>query len=221
MDVTIHWAGGSRAGMNSNARFNDMSNSVITACSATISLGCTGRYDNPQVAERLNSEGFRPPNGVSSFNKDTVYAFLVATASSAKRSGGGDIVTGCGVMNGALRTWRGNWRCRATLWVAGSGGVGSRASSRRGEQHWIIWADGRELTQLRRLRPWKRGGYNLERPAELITPRGSRSSERNGANRGSRRSGRKAPNSKRRTQDSPLMRQYSPRGTYTGIDPLF
>ena len=203
VDATIHWAGGSESRHEFKRpvqRYEQLSNYRLLR-DHIVGLYRSG-MTTAQVAERLNSEGFRPPNGVSSFNKDTVYAFLVRHGISGqeirrRRHRDGlrrhewrlkDLAGELGMPRDTL----GGWLRRG--WITG-------VKSAEVDGAWIIWADERELTRLRRLRAWKRGGYNLKRPAELITPPGSRSPVRNSANRGSRRSGRKASNSKRSTRD--------------------
>jgi DNA-binding transcriptional MerR regulator len=155
-----------------------------------------------QIAERLNSEGFHTPNGADRFSGAMVYTFLVRQGlfgQGTPRQWNRDtlrrnewslnkLARELGMPVATLRAWH------RRGWISGRKSKGVNGA-------WNLWADKRELKRLRRLRAWKRGGYNLKRPAELITPSGSRSSERNNANRGSRRSGRKASSNKRRTRD--------------------
>ena len=153
-----------------------------------------------QIAERLNSEGFHTPNGADRFSGAMVYTLLVRQGlfgQGTPRRGKRDelrrnewsfkeLARELGMPAETLRSWH------RRGWVIGRKSVGVNGA-------WNLWADERELKRLRRLRAWKRGGYNLKRPEELVTPRRSRQPERSKPSSAERRSGRKAFNSDRRT----------------------
>jgi hypothetical protein len=98
-----------------------------------------------------------------------------------------DLARELGMPSATLRQWyyRG--------WVMG------RKSAEIGGA-WILWADEQELKRIRRLRAWKRGGYNQKRPADLVTPRGPQRPRRKKPESTSRHSGRAAANTKRQTR---------------------
>ena len=139
-------------------------------CTRAIALYRAG-MSSTQIAERLNSEGFHTPNGADRFSGAMVYTFLVRQGlfgQGTPRQWNRDtlrrnewslnnLARELGMPVDTLRAWH------RRGWVIGRKSAGVNGA-------WNLWADKRELNRLRRLRAWKRGGYNLEyRPADLVT----------------------------------------------------
>jgi DNA invertase Pin-like site-specific DNA recombinase len=201
VDVTIRWAGGmeSRHECRRPVKKYEQLSNYRALCGRTLALSRAG-MSSTQIAERLNSEGFHTPDGEDRFNRDTVYAFLVRQGllGQGKTKRGNldelrrhewrkrDLADELKMPGETLRAWH------ARGWVIGRKSVGVNGA-------WILWADERELNRLRRLRAWKRGGYNLKRPENLVTPNRSRRPEQSEPDSRKRRSGREASNSKTRT----------------------
>jgi DNA invertase Pin-like site-specific DNA recombinase len=203
VDITIRWAGGTESRHEFRRpvqRYEQLSNYHLLR-DRVIALYRSG-VTTAHIAERLNREGFHPPNGVSHFTKDTVYTFLVrhgVLGQGPTTPGSRDglrrhewLIKDLARELGMPRETLASWHRRG--WVTGVKSAGVNGA-------WILWADEGELRRLRRLRAWKRGGYNLERPADLVTPSRGRLPERNKPNRPKRRSGRKRPKSNRRPRD--------------------
>jgi DNA invertase Pin-like site-specific DNA recombinase len=202
VEVTIRWAGGTESRHEFRrpiAKYEHLSNYSLLR-DRIVALRRAGAT-TAEIADRLNSEGFHGPRGSGPFNRHVVNAFLVrqgllgsGTTRRGRRKGlqchewqVDELAGALGMPSSTLRQWykRG--------WV-----TGRKSAEVNGA--WILWADKAELQRLRRLRAWKRGGYNQQRPAEFVTPRGSRPSGRNQNRRASPRSGRAAANRDRRTK---------------------
>ncbi len=201
VDVTIRWAGGMESRHECRRpvqKYQQLSN-YHALCGRTLALSRAG-MSSTKIAERLNSEGFSTPNGTDRFNRGTVYTLLVrqgllGQGTTKRRNRDGlrrhewrvrDLADELKMPVETLRVWR------ARGWVIGRKLVGVKGA-------WILWADGRELKRLRRLRAWKRGGYNLKRPEDLVTPIRRPRQARSKPKSPNRRSGRKAFKGKRRT----------------------
>jgi DNA invertase Pin-like site-specific DNA recombinase len=194
VDVTIRWAGG----MESRHEFRRPVSSYeqISNYSALrdrmVELRSAGATTE-KIAEQLNREGFHPPHGADEFNRHVVNAFLVRQRILGPRTSKrvsdeelrrhewrlDDLARELGMPSVTLRDWY------QKGWVMGR-------KSAKSPGAWIFWADRRELKRLRRLRAWKRGGYNQKRPAELVTPCGPERSAQNKTERTSQHSGRAA-----------------------------
>jgi DNA invertase Pin-like site-specific DNA recombinase len=203
VDVTIRWAGGleSRHEICRPVRkYEQLSNYEALRNRMTV-LWRTG-LPIGEIAEQLNREGFHPPRGPTPFNRQIVNTFLARQGLMGKGASRGpnpqqlrpdewrlgDLAMKLGMPATTLR----NWHCR--------GWVRARKSTAAGGC-WILWANGTELERLRRLRAWRRGGYDLERPLELTTPLAPTPHERHrGEENNARPSGREPAKSKRRTR---------------------
>ena len=201
VDVAIRWAGGMETGHEFRRpvlKYEQLSNYGVLR-DRVVELHRGGATAG-EIAKRLNCEGFRPPRDTDQFNRYVVNTFLVrlgllgqGTTKWVNRDElrrdewpFKELARELGMPAATLRQWH------RRGWVTG------RKSAGRGGA-WILWADERELKRLRRLRGWKRGGYNQKRPADLVTPRGPRQSIRNKDARKPRASGRPAVKSKRGT----------------------
>jgi hypothetical protein len=126
--------------------------------------GCSA----PQIAARLNEEGFRPTKGPSAFHPEVVRQLLSRRGLGDERRRPGalgpdewwlaDLARETGVRLAVLRAW------------VKKGWLRSRKSPVQGL--WIAWADERELDRLRRLAAHILGGPFAHYPPELITPGG-------------------------------------------------
>jgi DNA invertase Pin-like site-specific DNA recombinase len=185
VDVTIRWAGGmeSRHVIRRGVLQYEQLSNYEALRDRIVALRQAG-VTTADIAEQLNREGFYPPRAESQFHRGHVKAFLLKYA--LLRPGGsprideaklgphewrlGGLAKELGMPPMTLR----NWHNRG--WITG------RKSSPIGGC-WILWADTRELERLRRLRAWKRRGYNCECPKELRTPSNSKCHQpRRGAN---------------------------------------
>ena len=201
VDVAIRWAGGMETRHEFRRpvlKYEQLSNYGVLR-DRVVELHRGGATAG-EIAKRLNCEGFRPPRDTDQFNRYVVNTFLVrlgllgqGTTKWVNRDElrrdewpFKELARELGMPAATLRQWH------RRGWVTG------RKSAGRGGA-WILWADERELKRLRRLRGWKRGGYNQKRPADLVTPRGPRQSIRNKDARKPRASGRPAVKSKRGT----------------------
>jgi len=182
VDVTIQWAGGLETRheiLRPIRKYEQLSNyGALRNRMVELRRGGTSCAE---IAKRLNHEGFHPPRGARIFNRFIVEQFLVrqtgwerGTRSRIKleelRShewGLSDLARELGMPVNTLRTWQ------ARGWLRGR-------KSPETPRCWILWADEMEMERLRRLRDWRRGGYNQDRPPELTTPQGPDPCERKG-----------------------------------------
>ena len=201
VDATIRWAGGMESSHEFRRpvlKYEQLSNYGALR-GRIIEMHRAGKTTK-EIADRLNHEGFWPPRGTGRFTRHVVNTFLVRQ----------------GLLGQGTTKWinrdelrRHEWPFKElarelempadTLrqWHQRGWIIGRKSAGRGGA--WILWADERELKRLRRLRAWKRGGYDRKRPADLVTPRKSRRSERNKEGRTPRSSGRPAIKHKGRT----------------------
>jgi hypothetical protein len=201
VDVTIRWAGGmeSRHELRRPViRYEHLSN-YAALCDRAVELRRAGATTG-EIAKCLNQEGFHPPRGTDQFNRHVVNGLLVRKGllgqGTTKRIKPKDL-------------HRHEWRLKDLSRELGMSSVTLRHWYQRGwvlghksaeiNGAWILWADEKELARLRRLRAWKRGGYNRKRPMDLVTPRGPQRSGRKQTARTSQHSGRAAARSKRKT----------------------
>jgi DNA invertase Pin-like site-specific DNA recombinase len=175
VDVTIRWFGGLETRHEVRRpvqKYQQLSNyQRLRARLAELQrTGATAAA----IAERLNAEGFHPPRGPVQFDRHVVHRFLAREGLSgpganqrvaAKDLGPqewrlDDLARELRMPAHTLRHWqyRGWVLARKTAEINGC---------------WILWADEAELERLRRLRAWRRGGYDQVRPPELTTPRGN------------------------------------------------
>jgi len=201
VDMTIRWAGGMESQYEVRRavrRYEQLSNYAALR-DRMVELRRAGAKTG-EIARRLNQEGFHPPRGQDQFDRFTVNSFmaerrLLGQGTGRRVSDEGlqrhewrieDLAREVGTTSTTLRRWH------QQGWVIGrtpteTGGV------------WILWAVKQELKRLRRLRAWKRGGYNHERPTELVTPHGPHQSHGKPTTQKSDHSCRTAAESKRTT----------------------
>jgi DNA invertase Pin-like site-specific DNA recombinase len=173
VDVTIRWAGG----MESRHEFRrpvlkyELLSNYGVLRERMIELHRAGKTTR-EIANQLNHEGFHPPRGPDQFSRHVVNTFLARQGLLGEGSDKWvnraelrrhewfykELARELGMPAETLREWR------QRGWI-----ISRKSKDRRGA--WILWADERELKRLRRLRAWKRGGYNQKRPTELVTPR--------------------------------------------------
>jgi DNA invertase Pin-like site-specific DNA recombinase len=202
VDVTIRWAGGIESQHKIQRpvqRYEQLSNYEMLR-GRIVELRRSGATTK-EIAERLNEEGFHPPHGAERFNRHVVNQFLVRRGllgpGGTRRINPeelhpgdwrlSDLARELGMPVATLRHWsyRGWIKVRKSSTV---GGIG------------IVWADAAELERLHRLRAWRRGGHNLERPSELTTPRIPQPHEPHSDGKVTRSSGRGSASSKRRSR---------------------
>uniref|UniRef100_UPI00196AE477 recombinase family protein n=1 Tax=Aquisphaera insulae TaxID=2712864 RepID=UPI00196AE477 len=171
-DVTIRWRGGAerRHTIRRRVQKYEQLSDYERIRSRAVEMRAAGATAG-EIAERLNREGFRPPRGNGAFNRHVINTFLVRQGFAGPARGRriapgelrgdewrlGDLAAALGMPKGSLRNWMHRGWVRARRSAAVGGG-------------WILWADETELQRLRRLRSWRRGGYDQQRPPELITP---------------------------------------------------
>lgn len=175
VDVTIRWFGDLETRHEVRRpvqKYEQLSNYQLLR-DRMVELRSTGAT-TAAIAERLNTEGFHPPRGPARFDRHVVNAFMAhrgllgprGTRQIDRENLGphewwlSDLAHKLGIPATTLR----HWHYRG--WVLG------RKSAEIGGS-WILWADEKELERLRRLRAWRRGGYDQVRPQELTTPRGN------------------------------------------------
>ena len=171
VDVTMRWAGGMESRHECRRpvlKYKQLS-TYGPLCDRATALYRAG-MSSTQIAERLNNEGFHTPNGADRFSGAMVYTFLVrqglfgqgtprrVNRDTLRRNewSFNDLARELAMPVDTLRAWH------RRGWVIGRKSAGVNGA-------WNLWADKRELKRLRRLRAWKRGGYNLKHPADLVT----------------------------------------------------
>jgi DNA invertase Pin-like site-specific DNA recombinase len=174
LDVTIHWAGGyeSRheivrpvATYAQLRDFDQLMNRVVQLRKAG--------HAAPQIAERLNAEGFYPPKRSGQFTIPVIYQLLKRRALIGNERSHDellgedewwltDLARELAMSHMKLRDW------------ANRGWLHSRQTPIQGR--WILWADKDEVARLRQLLEQSRSGVNaytseLKTPKERPTPR--------------------------------------------------
>jgi len=203
VDVTIHWFGGLETRHEIRRPIQgyvQLSNYQLLH-DRMIELRSDG-MTTAAIAERLNAEGFHPPRGTDRFDRHIVNQFLSRKGLLGPHTIQrikpeelqpeewrlSDLAHELGMPAATLRQWHG----RGWITARKSGAV-------RG--CWIVWADPSELERLRRLRAWRRGGYNRQRPSELTTPGTPRPHEPSPNPRKARCSARHSEPSERRKHE--------------------
>jgi DNA invertase Pin-like site-specific DNA recombinase len=165
--VTIRWAGGflSRHELLRPVRRYDQMRDFPQLMSRLAELRRDG-HTAPEIATRLNEEGFRPPKHLGPFHAEVVRQLL-------SRRGLGDERKRTGVL-GASEWWLAELARAADVrvpvlreWVK-RGWLHARKSPVQGL--WIVWADERELGRLRRLAAHPLNGPFGTYPSELTKP---------------------------------------------------
>ena len=174
LDVTIHWAGGyeSRheivrpvATYAQLRDFDQLMNRVVQLRKAG--------HAAPQIAERLNAEGFYPPKRSGQFTIPVIYQLLKRRALIGNERSHDellgedewwltDLARELAMSHMKLRDW------------ANRGWLHSRQTPIQGR--WILWADKDEVARLRQLLEQSRRGVNaytseLKTPKERPTPK--------------------------------------------------
>jgi predicted site-specific integrase-resolvase len=121
-----------------------------------------------QIAEHLNTEGFRPPKRTERFNKEMVCRLQVQLELRHRERLGsraglqadewrvGELARHLSVPRETVRRWQ---------------RVGWIHSYRDANGYWILWADAAETTRLRALQALPRTWENKERLAKLKRPK--------------------------------------------------
>ena len=174
LDVTIHWAGGYEsqheivrpvATYAQLRDFDQLMNRVVQLRKAG--------HAAPQIAERLNAEGFYPPKRSGQFTIPVIYQLLKRRALIGNERSHDellgedewwltDLARELAMSHMKLRDW------------ANRGWLHSRQTPIQGR--WILWADKDEVARLRQLLEQSRRGVNaytseLKTPKERPTPR--------------------------------------------------
>jgi hypothetical protein len=173
VDVTIRWFGGCETRhevCRPVQKYEQLSNYQLLHA-RLVELWKAGATAEA-IAERLNVEGFRSPHGPACFDRHVVHQLLaregLSRPSTNRRPDRGDLSPHEWRLDELARELRmpertlRHWQSRG--WV-----LGWKSSDATG--CWVCWADDQELDRLRRLRAWRRGGYNQVRPQELTMPR--------------------------------------------------
>jgi DNA invertase Pin-like site-specific DNA recombinase len=165
--VTIHWRGGFTS-----------EHTVIRAVGGYQRMeGCTAIRERivtwrragmsaPQIAARLNAEGFRPPKKACGFGPEMVRTLMSRWGVGSDKEVLGALAPGEWWLPDLSRDLRID-RHKLRTWIA-RGWVHARRSPAQGL--WIAWADHQELTRLGQLRDRSRMG-SKHYPAELTTPK--------------------------------------------------
>lgn len=200
VDVTIRWAGGVESHHEVRRRvikYEQLSNyeALHRRVAELRRAGLTAQA----IAERLNGEGFYPPRGPNSFNRDVINRFMAQRGMLGPRGTRRinpedlqphewrlrDLAGELGMPMTTLRRWYYRGWIRGRLSAVTTGCL-------------ILWADDRELERLRRLRDWPQGGYHRARPRELTRPVARPRPESNGPSDPSQDSRRKTAKNRRR-----------------------
>jgi DNA invertase Pin-like site-specific DNA recombinase len=203
VDVTIRWFGGCETRhevCRPVQKYEQLSNYQLLHA-RLVELRNAGATAQA-IAERLNVEGFRSPHGPACFDRHVVHQLLAREGLSRpgtnRRTDRGDLSPHewrlddlARELSMPERTLR-HWQSRG--WV-----LGWKSSDTTG--CWVCWADDQELDRLRRLRAWRRGGYNQVRPQELTTPRCCDRAAAVETSAPTSRSGRDTSKSRRRTRE--------------------
>jgi hypothetical protein len=176
LDVTIRWAGGyvSQHEVSRRlARFEQLSQ--FPALRQRLTDMRSAGWSAEQIAAQLNREGFHPPRNRSTFNAANVNAVL-------RRLGLSGLSNHRQTNRALLRA--GEWcapdlarKLKVKLHVIQRWRQRGWIHSRRvpgAPNRWFVWADGEELTRLRRLRdcPIDRSHkFGARFPKELTTPK--------------------------------------------------
>jgi DNA invertase Pin-like site-specific DNA recombinase len=173
VDVTIHWTGGfvsQHTLARAVQRYDQLAD--YPRLRARITELHEQGLSMAQVAQRLNHEGFHPPKRATRFTLGMVAGFLAKGGRSGPRplalSAAGmlrrgewlltDLARHLGMPAATLHRWRTvGWVQARKLPVPGG--------------HWALWAAGRELKRLARLRQYQRRRRDLPLPPELTTPK--------------------------------------------------
>jgi hypothetical protein len=169
VEVELHWVGGAvqpHGLRRAVARYDPQSDYPRRV--ARLRAFANGKDHPAAIAERLNTEGFRPPKRVTRFTTEMVRRLMVQLGLARPAPHGSptglgpdeDRPTGLAQLLGISRDPIRNWRRVGWLNV------------RRDEQgHCIIWADAAERRRLRELHELPRTWANRKRLAELKKPK--------------------------------------------------
>src|SRR5215831_4322280 len=164
VDVTITWAGGHQTGgqaVRPVARLDQLS--YYPALLARVTELAEAGQNNPQIAEILNAEGFRPPKRTSRFTGGQVRTLITQRGIRSQRKGRPAVLTslapghwsvpGLAAELGMPTATIYNWIYRG--WITAHHAPGTR--------NWIIAADGEQMRQLRERRARPPGFYTRAR----------------------------------------------------------
>jgi DNA invertase Pin-like site-specific DNA recombinase len=177
VDVQIRWAGGieTRHHIRRPVKKYEQLSNYMALRARMVDLRCRG-VSCATIAEYLNREGFHPPRGADRFNRFIVDQFLARqpgqTRGTTSRIKDGELRPHERRLSDLARELR---LGLSTLrgWLARGWVLGRKTSGPAG--CWVLRVDDREVARLRRLRDWRPGGYNRQRPPELTTPLGPES----------------------------------------------
>jgi hypothetical protein len=160
VDVTIHWNGGfvsQHELIRPVASYQQLSG--YKELMVRVEELRRSGHSSSEIADRLNDEGFHPPNG-NRFQGTTIRRLLHRTRSDGTRTEPPhwrlrDLAEKLDMPTNTLRSWlrRG--------WLHGRQLAGAHG-------RWMIWADEDELNRLTQLRQHRQG---LPAPTELTTPK--------------------------------------------------
>jgi DNA invertase Pin-like site-specific DNA recombinase len=200
VDVTIRWAGGmeSQHAIQRTVQKYEQLNNYKELRDRMLELRRAGSTVE-EIAERLNSEGYRPPRDAPRFNRTRVNSAMVRMGLLGPRGRRTinpedirpnewrvvDLAAQLKMPRTSLRRWF------HKRWVRGRYVAGETSCL-------LLWADKGELARLRRLRDCPNGGSNRARPAALTRPRSMRGMNRTETVQFDRESRRKPANAKRK-----------------------
>ena len=164
VDVTITWAGGPQTtgqAVRPVARLDQLS--YYPALLARVTELAEAGQNNPQIAEVLNAEGFRPPKRTSRFTGGQVRTLITQRGIRSQRKGRPAVLTslppgqwsvpGLAAELGMPTATIYNWIYRG--WVTARHAPGSK--------NWIITANAAQMQQLRERRARPAGYYSRAR----------------------------------------------------------
>jgi DNA invertase Pin-like site-specific DNA recombinase len=167
--VRLHWLGGAvteHAGSRPVSRYQQQAD--YPRLVRRLKDLCRRRLSSPEIAERLNAEGFRPPKRTDHFTGAMVLRLTIALRLPRRKRHGS--VTDLGkdeYRPAGLARKLGVKRDTVRRWMR----VGWLNLRKDDDGHHIIWADADELRRLRQLRRLPRTWATKERLAELQKPK--------------------------------------------------
>lgn len=173
VSVTIHWAGGfvtEHTTVRPVYTYEQLSG-FAELKKRMIELRDQG-HSAAEIAAQLNAEGWRPPKRRTAFTATAIRGWFhdrglnrsPCRAAQLRRDEWRikDLARKLGMKRGTLSLWRRRGWLQAR-WIAA-------------EASWIVWADAKELTRLRKLVALQSSHEGLAYPKELVNPRLRRSS---------------------------------------------
>lgn len=170
VDTTLHWAGG----FTSEHRLNRPVLSYeqlgdFDQLKARVECFYEEGHSPKAIADRVNSEGFHPPNRRTEFTGPLVRRFLQTYCQHRTRTYRIADLNQLAPHEWTLKDLAGELSVRINMlhgWLREGWVVGRQMAGR--QSHWILWADDKELQRLRRLSQLTHADRPY--PSELTTP---------------------------------------------------